>query len=194
MGEALQAGTAGAHAHQQGVVDEPIGQHQGVAFRQGRHGGEVGLEAAGKEQHPLAAEPGGQGGLQLLVDGPGAGDQAGGPGPQAAGGQFGRGGREHGGMAAQAEVVVAGQIQQGERVARGCGLEAGGGGGLKGAQGAAADGGQGREGVAQLPSPGGLGAVGSPLSVVGEEGSGRPDTNDRGQSGMGGGMEARFGR
>ncbi len=83
-------------------MDEPIGQHQGVAIGQGRHGGEVGLEAAGEQQHPLAAEPGGQGLLQLVVNGPGAGDEAGGAGTQAAGGQFGRGGREHGGVAAEA--------------------------------------------------------------------------------------------
>jgi hypothetical protein len=51
-------------------------------------------------------------------------------------------------MAAEAEVVVAGQIQQGDRVAGGGWLEAGDAGGLKGAQGAAAGFGQGREGVA----------------------------------------------
>jgi len=60
VGEARQAGTAGAHAHQQGVVDEPIGQD--------RHGGKVGLEAAGEQQHTIAAEPGGQGLLQWRKD------------------------------------------------------------------------------------------------------------------------------
>jgi hypothetical protein len=83
-------------------MDEPIGHHQGVAIGQGRHGGEVGLEAAGEQQHPLAGEPGGQGFLQLLVNGPGAGDQGGGAGTEAAVGQFKRGGCEDGGVAAEA--------------------------------------------------------------------------------------------
>ena len=76
MSEALQASAAGAYAHQQGVLEEPIGQD--------RHGGEVGQEAAGEQQHPLAAKPGGKGLLQLLVNEPGAGDQAGGASTEAA--------------------------------------------------------------------------------------------------------------
>jgi hypothetical protein len=75
------------------------------------------------------------------VNGPGARDQAGGAGAEAAGGQLSRGGRKHGGVAAEAQVVVAGEVQQGWGVAGGGWLEGGVGGGFEGAQGAAAGGG-----------------------------------------------------
>ena len=58
-------------------------------------------------------------------------------------------------MAAEAEVVVAGQIQQGRSGELG-GLERGGGGWLQAAQLTAARGRQGVEGVAQLLAPGGV--------------------------------------
>ena len=48
VGEALQPGTAGAHPGEQGVVDQPVGQHQAVAIGQGPYRRQVCLKAAGK--------------------------------------------------------------------------------------------------------------------------------------------------
>ena len=58
VGEALELGPTGPDRHQQGVVDEAVGEHQAVAIGQGADGGDVGLKATGEEQHPLAAQPG----------------------------------------------------------------------------------------------------------------------------------------
>ena len=169
VGEALQAGAAGAHAGQQRVVDQAIGQHQAVAIGEGADGGQVGLEAAGEEQHPLAPQPGGQGLLQLQMHRTGAADQARGGGAEAAGVEFGRSGRQHGRIATEAQVVVAGQVQQGGGRRRAgssgpgvcgsfgrCWLQRSGAGGCQAAQTAATNGGQISEGGAQLLAPGGL--------------------------------------
>jgi len=87
---------------------------------------------------------------------PGAADQARGGGAEAAGVEFSRGGRQYGRIATEAQVVVAGQIEQGggRRAAGssgagvcGClgfgrgGLQGGGPGGRQAAEAAAADGG-----------------------------------------------------
>ena len=57
VGKALELGAAGPHAHQQGVVDAPVGQHQRVAISQQLQGGDVGLKAAGEQQHAAAPQP-----------------------------------------------------------------------------------------------------------------------------------------
>jgi hypothetical protein len=105
---------------------------------------------------------------------PGAADQARSGGAEAAGVEFCRGGRQHGRVATEAQVVVAGQIKQGGGRRRvrlpGAGVSGClgfGRGGLQGccitcgrqaAEAAAADGGQIPEGGAQLLAPGGLGS------------------------------------
>jgi hypothetical protein len=87
---------------------------------------------------------------------PGAADQARGGGAEAAGLEFSRSGRQHGRVATEAQVVVAGQVQQGGG-RRGAGisgpgvcgsfrfgmdgLQGGGPGGSQAAEPAAADGG-----------------------------------------------------
>jgi len=76
VAETLQPGTAGPHAHQQRVVDEPVGQHEAVAVGQGADGGQVRLEAAGEHQHGLPSQPDGQGLLEQLVHGPAAAHQS----------------------------------------------------------------------------------------------------------------------
>jgi hypothetical protein len=88
-----------------------IGQHQGVAVGESHEGSKVGLEAAGEQQHLVTAQPLGQVPLQLPVDWSAAGHQAGGSGPQTTGGQLRSGGSDYGRMAAETEVVIAGQIQ-----------------------------------------------------------------------------------
>jgi len=100
---------------------------------------------------------------------PGAADQARGGGAEAAGVEFCRGGRQHSRIATEAQVVVAGQVQQGggrrwARIAgvgvcgafRCGGLQRGGPGGRQAAQATAANGGQIPEGGTQLLAPGGL--------------------------------------
>ena len=145
VGKALQPGAAGADPAEQGVVDQSVGQHQAVTIRQGGHRRQVRLEAAGEQQHPLASQPAGQGALQLGMHRPAAAHQAGCPGshPFTGGGGLGRG--HQAGVAAQAEIVVAGQIQQG-----GCRIRIGAGGEGGRFQGA---GGPSRPEAAQRPSP-----------------------------------------
>lgn len=164
MGKALQPGAAGPHPGEQGVVDQPVGKHQAVAIGQGQHGRQVGLKAAGKQQHPLPPQPGRQGPLKGLVPRPAAAHQPGGACSDPIEGRGGLGGGNHGGMAAQAEVVVAGQIQQGRPID----LQSGGGlAGLEAAQAAAALLRQERQLAPQLLLPGcgwrqlGVGGVGS---------------------------------
>jgi len=120
--EAPQFGATGLDAHQQRVVNQPIGEHPGVTVRQGLDGGDVGLKSTRVEQHPLAPEPVAEGLLQLRVDRPCAADEAGGPGSHADGFDGGAGGPLQGGIAAQPQVVVAGQIQQGTLLSREAGL------------------------------------------------------------------------
>jgi hypothetical protein len=87
---------------------------------------------------------------------PGAADQARGGGAEAAGLEFSRSGRQHGRVATEAQVVVAGQVEQGGGLRRarlpgssvsGClgfgrgGLQGGGPGGRQATEAAAADGG-----------------------------------------------------
>ena len=205
VGEALQPGAAGPHAGQQRMVDQAIGQHQAVAIGEGADGGQVGLEAAGEEQHPLAPQPGGQGLLQLQMHRPGAADQARGGGAEAAGLEFSRSGRQHGRVATEAQVVVAGQVQQGGgRRGAGisgpgvCGSFRFGRGALQGccitcgrqaAEAAAADGGNPSQGRTQPLPPGWLGN-GSRCRRVGRSAGrgwgrrdqGSPDAGDRCQS------------
>ncbi len=69
VAKAAQAGAAGLDPHQQGVVDQPVGDHLAVAVGQGQHRGQVGLKAAGEEQHPLAPQPLGEGRLEADVAG-----------------------------------------------------------------------------------------------------------------------------
>ena len=83
VAKALEFGPRGPHPHQQGVVNEPIGEHQAVAIRQGADGRQIGLEAAGEEQHPCSTEPCRQGLLQLGVPRPAARYQPGGSSPHA---------------------------------------------------------------------------------------------------------------
>ena len=108
QGHSQHFGVPGAHPHQQRVVDQPIGKHQTVAIREGCHGSQVCLEATGKQQRPLTPQPGGEFGLQLQMHRPGASNQPRAAGPKATGGQFRSGGSQYGGMAAEAQVVVAG--------------------------------------------------------------------------------------
>jgi hypothetical protein len=82
-----------------------------VAVGQGRHRRQIGLKAAGKEQKPLPAEPGSQLPLQLLMNGTAATHQPRGAGAETACGQFARRRRQHVGMATEAQVVIAGQIE-----------------------------------------------------------------------------------
>ncbi len=112
VGEAAQLGAGGLHPHQQGVVDQPVGEHQAMAIGQGRYRSDVGLEAAGKEQHPLAPQPGGQPRLELPVHRPAAAHQARGPRPHPIAADGGAGGLLQGRVLAQAQVVIAGQIKQ----------------------------------------------------------------------------------
>ena len=67
VGEALQPRATGANAHQQRVMDQPIGEHKGVAIGQGLNRRQVGLEATGKQQHTLALKPCSQRGFELLM-------------------------------------------------------------------------------------------------------------------------------
>jgi hypothetical protein len=104
------------------------------------------------------------------VHGPRAGDQPRGARPQPADGQLGRGRGEDGGVAAQSQVVVAGQVQQ--RLRRRQGLQEGAPLGARcrgvGPQGTPPLGGNGREGLAQLGAPGRRGR--------GIQGTAPPDT------------------
>ena len=75
VSEALQSSAAGLNAHQQRVVNQPIRQDGAVSIRQGADSGDVGLKAAGKQQHPIAADPVGQGPLKLVMAGSAPGDQ-----------------------------------------------------------------------------------------------------------------------
>ena len=105
VGKTLQHGATGANTHQQGVVAETIGQHQAVAVGQGRDGGHVGLEAAGKQQHLFPPQPPAQLLTQGLVNRPQARDQrrSAGPSPRFNRLNLGLG---------QAEVVVAAEIHK----------------------------------------------------------------------------------
>ena len=98
-------------------------------------------------------------GLQLQKHRPGASHQPRGAGPKATGGQFRSGGSQYGGVAAEAQVIVAGQIQQGGR-ASSWRLQLGGGGGRQAAQTAAPLRRQVAEAVAQPLAPGGSGEIG----------------------------------
>ncbi len=75
MSEALQSCSGGLNSHQQGVVNQPIRQDGAASVRQGADSGDVGLEAAWEQQHPIAAEPVGQGLLKVVMAGSAAGDQ-----------------------------------------------------------------------------------------------------------------------
>ena len=112
MGEALQASTGGLHAHQQGVVDQAVGEHQAVAIGQGGYRRQVGLKAAGEEQHLLALQPGGQGGFQLLMHAAPTAHQPRGAGAHALLEYGLAGGCHQGGVGSQAQVIVAAEIDQ----------------------------------------------------------------------------------
>ena len=112
VGKSPEAGTAGLHPHQQGVMNQPIRQHDRVPVRQSAHSRQIGLETAGKQQHPFAFKPLGQSGFQLLVHRARAAHQARSSGSCTTAQQFRMGCSDHSRMAAQAQVVVAGQIQQ----------------------------------------------------------------------------------
>jgi len=94
-------------------MDEPVGDHQAVAVGQGQHRRQVGLEAAGEQQRPVSPQPGRQLRLQLHVHRPGAGDQPRGPGTHAIAGGGCLGGGNDVRVAAQAEIVVAGEVEEG---------------------------------------------------------------------------------
>jgi YD repeat-containing protein len=87
-------------------------QHQAVAVCQSPHGGQVGLKAAREQQHPLPPQPAGQGLLQQGMHRPAAAYQPGSSGAHPLAGRGGLGGGHHRWVRAEAEVVVAGQIEQ----------------------------------------------------------------------------------
>ncbi len=93
-------------------MDQPVGEHQAVAIGQGSHRSDVGLEAAGKEQHPLAPQPFSKPRLQLPVHRPAAAHQPRGPRPHPIAADGGAGGLLQARVLAQAQVIIAGQIQQ----------------------------------------------------------------------------------
>ena len=115
VAKALQGSAAGTHTGQQGVVDQPIGQHNAVAIHQGENRRQVGLEAAGEKQHPLAAQPGCQVFLKGGMHGPATRDQTRSACPHPDGIDGGMGRRPQPGMDTEAKVIVAGQIQQAGR-------------------------------------------------------------------------------
>jgi len=112
VGEAPQSGAAGSHTGEQGMVDQPVGDHQALTVGQGHHRRQVGLEAAGEQQRPAPPQPGCQLRLQLHVHRPGAGDQAGPAGAHTIPGGGLLGGGDHRRVAAEAEVVVAGEVEE----------------------------------------------------------------------------------
>jgi hypothetical protein len=93
--------------------------------------------------------------FELLMHRPRAADQARGAGAQATGRQLCRRRRDDVGVTAQAEVVVAGKVEEG--ICGGEGLEVGGGawGAAEGAEIAEARGGDARQGVQEALAPGG---------------------------------------
>ena len=80
------------------------------------------MKATREQQHPLAAEPGGEGCFEGLMDRPAAAHQLGGAGPDAVGVEGGFCRSDKLWMAAQAEVVIAGQIQQRHSFAHAMGM------------------------------------------------------------------------
>lgn len=112
VAKAPQPGTAGLDPHQQGVVDQAVGDHLAVAVGQGQHRGQVGLKAAGEEQHPLAPKPLGQGRLELVMAWSRAAHQSRSAAAHPVALDRGHGRRLQAGVGAESEIVVAGQIEQ----------------------------------------------------------------------------------
>ena len=112
VGKSLQPCPTRADACQQRVVNQPVHQHGGVPFTQGCYGGDIGLKSTGEQQHPIPIQPGGEGRLQLQMTWSGACDESRATGPDPIGGHGFRCCCKNGGMAAEAEVVIAGQIKQ----------------------------------------------------------------------------------
>lgn len=118
MSETLQLTTAGLDTHQQGVMNQSIGQHSGVAISQGGHGSEVGLKATGEQQHGVPSQPVPKGLFKLLMHRTATGHQAGSGRPHSLLLDHRPGGLLHHRMAGQVEIVIAGEIGQSLRLVR----------------------------------------------------------------------------
>ena len=119
MAEDAQVGAAGpGHAaaiHQGGMV-EGVGEDRVAGPHQGRNQGGVGLVAGVEEQARGRAFPGGQGGLQFVVEGAGPPEQPGGPCPGAVRPGRGSGGLGQPRVPPEAQVIVGAHIHTGGRM------------------------------------------------------------------------------
>ena len=113
MAVADQTRPRGADPHQQGVVDQPVGNHRGVSVCQGAESGEVGLKTTRIQQHTVAVQPGADRLLQMAVAWPCARHKPGSSGAEALVPQLLFRCSHNLRVPAEAEVIVAGQIEQG---------------------------------------------------------------------------------
>ena len=110
MGEAFQPGSARPHTNEQGMVDEPIGNNRAMAIDQCHHSSDVGLESTREKEHSVPAQPACQLFFKRNMDGAGSRHQPRAAGTQAIRAKSPGSSIQYVGMAAQSQVVIAGQV------------------------------------------------------------------------------------
>lgn len=158
MAEHAEACAAEAGGIDEAGMGEAVEDDHIVGAEEGGEGSEGGGVAGGEGEGGGGLFEVGEGGFQMVVRGEGAGDQAGGGGTGAELEDGLLGGEEEAGVMGEAEVIIGCEI---EEVAAVDG-DAGGGGGIEGAQGAAE--GLGIEGKKD-GLEGGLEGHGAPLTI-----------------------------